>query len=146
MGINSDKVSDRDVVSLIESNLHTECSDNLFFCIGAMKHLGGKECEAYFSMLKIISEHITNEKTVFFGTESIGKLVKNYVKNNLSDKLTLKDIARNLHCSTVTLTEHFKGEFGITIVEYITKKRMQQSELLLVTTDTPLREVAALCG
>ena len=79
-------------------------------------------------------------------TESIGRLVKYYVKNNLTRKLTLADIAWNLHCSTVTLTEHFKEEFGITIMEYVTKKRMDLAEKILVATDEPLREVASRVG
>ena len=68
------------------------------------------------------------------------------MKKNLSSKITLNDIARALHCSTVTLTEHFKAEFGITIMEYVTKKRMELAERLLLTTDEPLREVAGLSG
>ena len=72
--------------------------------------------------------------------------MKYYVKNNLDRKITLSDIAWNLHCSTVTLTEHFKAEFGITIMEYVTKKRMELAEKLLLTTDEPLREIAAMSG
>ena len=104
------------------------------------------EISAYFSMLKIIAEHIARDGTPAESDESIGKLVKYYVKNNLDRKITLSDIAWNLHCSTVTLTEHFKAEFGITIMEYVTKKRMEQAEKLLLTTSEPLRVVAALSG
>ncbi len=108
--------------------------------------LSHEKVEAYYSMLKMIAEHISNDDTLSSGTESIGKLVKYYVKNNLTRKLTLDDIAWNLHCSTVTLTQHFKAEFGITIMEYVTRKRMELSERILVATDEPLREVAAMVG
>lgn len=104
------------------------------------------EISAYFSMLKIIAEHIASDPAPAEIDESIGRLVKYYVKNNLDRKITLSDIAWNLHCSTVTLTEHFKAEFGITIMEYVTKKRMELAERLLLTTDEPLREVAGLSG
>ena len=115
--------------------------------ISNMKKLGDEEAKAYFNQLMIIGEHIGNDSTLTDdGEESIGTLIKHYIKNNLSKKLTLSDIAFNLHCSTVTLTEHFKAEFGITIVEYLTKKRMQLSEKLLISTDLPLREVAASSG
>jgi AraC-like DNA-binding protein len=97
-------------------------------------------------MMKVLAEYIANDDTLLGDYESIGQLIKRYVKNNLARKLTLNEIARNLHCSTVTLTEHFKREFGITINEYITKKRMSLAEKLLLSTDKPLREVAALCG
>ena len=115
--------------------------------ISNMKVLADEEREAYFNQLIMIGEHIGNDSsTLNESEESIGTLIKYYVKNNLSRKLSLSDIALNLHCSTVTLTEHFKAEFGMTITEYITKKRMQLSEKLLISTDEPLREVASTSG
>lgn len=110
------------------------------------RQLTDAEISAYLSMLKIVAEHIARDPSPAESDESIGKLVKYYVKNNLDQKITLSDIAWNLHCSTVTLTEHFKAEFGITIMEYVTKKRMELAEKLLLTTSEPLREVAALSG
>lgn len=114
--------------------------------IKELKHIDSKTIGAYYSMLKMIAEHIGNDDTLSSDTESIGRLVKYYVKNNLTRKLTLADIAWNLHCSTVTLTEHFKAEFGITIMEYVTKKRMDLAEKILIATDEPLREVASRVG
>lgn len=114
--------------------------------ITELNHLSREKIEAYYNMLRMISEHISNDDTISSKTESIGRLIKYYVKNNLTRKLTLADIAWNLHCSTVTLTEHFKDEFGITIMEYVTKKRMELAEKFLVLTDEPLCEVASRVG
>ena len=111
-----------------------------------MRILGENEINSYVTMLKLISENIGNSDTPFFGNESIGSLIKKYVKKNLSSKITLNDIARELHCSTVTITERFKEEFGITIIDYVTKKRMTLSDKLLISTDSPLREIATMCG
>lgn len=113
---------------------------------GKMKSLTREEANAYFNTLKILGEYISNDAALAENDESIGTLVKYYVKNNLTRKLTLSDIAWNLHCSTVTLTEHFKAEFGITIMEYVTKKRMALAEKLLISTDKPLREIALSSG
>lgn len=110
------------------------------------RKLTDEEISAYFEMLKIIAEHIANDTSLISTTESIGRLIKKFVKDNISGKLTLHEIARNLHCSTVTLTEHFKREFGITINEYIISKRMELSERLMLSTDKPLREIATLSG
>ena len=111
-----------------------------------LRRLTDAEVEAYLSILKIVAEHISRDSALTESDESIGKLVKYYVKNNLDRRITLSDIAWNLHCSTVTLTEHFKAEFGITIMEYVTKKRMELAEKLLLTTSEPLREIAAMTG
>ncbi len=114
--------------------------------IGGVRVLTDREIDAHLAMLALVAEHISRDSTLTENEESIGKLVKYYVRNNLDKKLTLSDIALNLHCSTVTLTEHFKSEFGITIMEYVTKKRMDLAEKLLITTDEPLAEVATLVG
>lgn len=110
------------------------------------RKLTSDEMNAYFNMMKVLAKYIANDDTLISNYESIGQLIKRYIKNNLTRKLTLNDIARNLHCSTVTLTEHFKREFGITINEYITKKRMELAEKLLLSTDKPLREIASMTG
>ncbi len=146
MGINADKSTDAEIISSAESFSKKFSRTKLSSSVITLNHLSEAELDSYLTMLRLLSEHISNDESLFFSNESIGKLVKSYVKNNLSAKLTLNDISRNLHCSTVTLTEHFKNEFGITIMEYVTKKRMQLSEKLLITTDLPLREVSSLSG
>lgn len=114
--------------------------------ISLARRITDREREAYFSMLCMIAEHIAADATQTDDGESIGTLIKYYVKNNLQNKITLTEISRNLHLSTVTLTEHFKSEFGITIMEYVTKKRMDLSEKLLLTTDARLGEIAQAVG
>lgn len=114
--------------------------------ITSAKKISDEEASAYYSMLKIIADHIANDTSLINASESIGQLIKKFIKDNIARKLTLHDLAKNLHCSTVTLTEHFKKEFGITINEYITFKRMALSEKLMLSTDKPLREIAALSG
>jgi AraC-like DNA-binding protein len=120
--------------------------DELCRVIAETRHLSEEEALAYFRMLKILAEHLAKDPSVTDSEESIGNLIKYYVRDNLGGKLTLSDIAKSLHCSTVTLTEHFKAEFGITIMEYATKKRMELAEKLLLATDEPLREIASMTG
>ena len=120
--------------------------ENVISLIDSSRKLTSEEIRAYFGMIKMLATYISSDESLGQGNKSIGQLTKRYIKNNLTRKLALNDIARNLHCSTVTLTEHFKAEFGITINEYITQKRMELSERLLITTDNPLREIAAAVG
>lgn len=122
------------------------CSAVLSEEIGNAPKRTAEAMHAYFQMLQMLAEYLADDRALAEGQKSIGQLVKRYIKNNLSQKLTLREIARNLHCSTVTLTEHFRAEFGITICEYIVKKRMELAEKLLLGTDDPLREIAALAG
>ena len=114
--------------------------------IDQARKLTDEEMIAYFNMMKMLAQYVSSDDSLTDKDQTIAQLIRQYIKNNLSQKLTLKDIARHLHCSTVTLTEHFKREFGITINEYISLKRMQAAERLLLTTDRPLRDVAAMVG
>lgn len=52
----------------------------------------------------------------------------------------------HLHCSTVTLTEHFRREFGMTIFTYLNNKRLGQAERLLTETEMSISEVAEESG
>lgn len=105
-----------------------------------------KRLEAFASLLPVLAEYIENNNLVSDTKETLGMMIKRYIKNNLTEKITLSDIAWHLHCSTVTLTEHFKREFGMTIMEYVTQKRMQMAVRLLENSDTSIREIAEACG
>ncbi len=120
--------------------------DVLTDAVNRTRKYSEEEINAYFNMLKMLAEHIAADTTLIDSDESIGQLIKHYVKQNLSRKITLSDMAMHFYCSTVTLTEHFKREFGITINEYITKKRMEYAERLLRHTSEPLSEIASMSG
>ncbi len=111
-----------------------------------MRRVSDKEKQSYFNILGVIAKHISANMTPGYNDDSIGVLIKRYVKDNLDKKITLSDIALNLHCSTVTLTEHFKAEFGYTIMEYVTHKRMELAKKLLLSTNEPLRVIASMLG
>ena len=108
--------------------------------------VSSEKIEAVLSMMKLLAEHLSVDETLIEGDDSIGALTKYYVRKNLSRKITLSDIALYLHCSTVSVTEHFKREFGVSVMEYVTRKRMELAEELLLATDAPLREIGERVG
>lgn len=105
-----------------------------------------EKLEAFASILPLIAEYIETNNLLADTDMTIGQLIKTYIKNNLSKKITLADLSWKLHCSTVTLTEHFKKEFGITITEYVLKKRMEKARRLLLNSELSIREIAEDCG
>ena len=120
--------------------------DAILASVREMPHLTKESYEAYYTMLTILAEHIESNDIAIDSQPTIGQITKKYITNNLARKITLADLSWNLHCSTVTLTEHFKNEFGITIMDYVTTKRMQLAEQLLISTDKSIKEVAVLSG
>ena len=114
--------------------------------IAEMPRFSKEKIEAYAMMLPMIAEYIETNNLLNDSNLTIGQLVKSYVKNNLSKKITLSDLSWKMHCSTVTLTEHFKKEFGITIMEYVMQKRMAKAEQLLSNSELSIRDISEACG
>lgn len=144
MGIvDGDDVQIADKIAAIAPSLNY---DAILAAVKDMPHLDSEKFEAYHTMLRIIAEHIEVNDIALDSQPTIGQLTKRYITNNLARKITLADLSWNLHCSTVTLTEHFKNEFGMTIMDYVTEKRMKLAEKLLADTDKSIKEVAILSG
>lgn len=120
--------------------------ESILNAVKKMPHLTKESFNDYKTLLKLITENIENDDVILDEQLTIGHLTKRYINNNLARKITLADISWNLHCSTVTLTEHFKAEYGTSITEYITKKRMLLSEKLLSETNKSIKEIALLSG
>ncbi len=114
--------------------------------IRTMPHLSREDFRAYHAILTLIAEEIARSNLFEDSPPSVARQTKDYIRTHLSDKITLADLSWHLHCSTVTITEHFRKEFGITVMEYVLKKRMENAEKLLRETDQSIKEVALLSG
>lgn len=69
----------------------------------------------------------------------------NYIEENLSNKLTVDDIASHVSLSSSRLHHVFKYETGISILKYINKKRLAKAKELLKTGD-PIINIYHKCG
>lgn len=96
--------------------------------------------------LEIFAEYLSAKLPSKVVHKTLGEAAKAYIKNNLHKKITLAALSMSLHCSTVTLTEHFRKEFGITIMQYVLNKRMELAKDLLKNTDMSVKEIAYSCG
>ena len=109
-------------------------------------HYSDEKLRAFCDVLEIFSEYVESNTLLVSENLTLGQLIKNYVKNNLTQKITLEKLSMALHCNTVTLTETFRREFGITIMQYVQKKRMQRATYLLNGSDASISEIAKHCG
>lgn len=70
-----------------------------------------------------------------------------YVEQNYaSPSLSLSSIAENLHFSPSYLTRYFKEKTGISLMQYIDRKRFEESKRLLVTTSLPIKAIVEQVG
>ncbi len=144
MGIvdGDDEAAARHILSIAPSLSYSEVLAE----IKTMPHLSREDFRAYHAILTLIAEEIARSNLFEDAPPSIAAQTKDYIRTHLADKITLADLAWHLHCSTVTVTEHFKMEYGITVMEYVMKKRMEQAEKLLRETDQSVKEIALMCG
>ena len=102
--------------------------------------------EAFCHMAHMMCEYIEQRDLFPVREATIGELTERYILQNLSGKISLARICLNLHCSKATLTESFRREYGMTIVQFITQKRMAHACTLLTTSKSSVRAIAEECG
>lgn len=138
-------VSDAYAIERARSFLPNE-EERIIQKVHAGLHVEGSVLDAIPSLLRATCGYIGTNSLFPFGNISLGLLTKRYIQHNLQSKLTLADISANLHCSKATLTENFRREFGVTIVQYINRVRLERACNMLIHTDIPICTVAEECG
>ena len=66
--------------------------------------------------------------------------------NDLSRRVSIRQLAREVGINSRTLQDSFKFLYGKTIFEYVQALRMARAKELLKTTDLTAAEVAWSCG
>ncbi|MFC4320467.1 response regulator transcription factor [Litchfieldia salsa] len=75
----------------------------------------------------------------------ITKAIK-YVDDNLSNHLSLNDVAKHVHLNSSYLSVLFKEQVNMTFSEYVTRSRLQLAKQLLINTDKTITNIAEEAG
>ncbi|WP_175489321.1 AraC family transcriptional regulator [Neolewinella agarilytica] len=78
-------------------------------------------------------------------SEPISKSVM-YILNNLDKRLTVDQLSRLAHMSSSGFHRVFKGEMGVSPVEFINEERVKLGASLLRQGDYSIQEIALRCG
>ena len=146
MGIEDDEKSENECFKLALEASPNLNKDELRACIATIPRHSKERLAAFSALLPVLADSIEVNDLLSEDNVTIGQLTKRYIKSHLSQRITLADIAGDLHCSIVTVTENFKSEFGITVMEYVMQKRMQKAERLLENRELSVRNVSEACG
>ena len=68
------------------------------------------------------------------------------IDSDLTADLSLHKLAQALNVNASYLSSLFKKETGITLTEYVSKKRMDYAAFLLTSTNLQIQGVAQHCG
>lgn len=72
--------------------------------------------------------------------------IKNHIDRNITQSLTLSDIARNLHMPLKELNLQFKAKYDLTINQYIRRRKIDISKNLLYATNLSFQDIATFVG
>ena len=72
--------------------------------------------------------------------------VKRYIDLHFKEALTLDQLAEEAHMNKFYLSHTFKREYGVSPINYMTTRRIEESKYLLAETDLSLSQIAQLLG
>jgi YesN/AraC family two-component response regulator len=68
------------------------------------------------------------------------------IESDLSENLSLKELAKENNVSANYLSGLFKKENGVTLTEYVNSKRIEHAKHLLKNTNLQIQTIAQHCG
>ena len=69
-----------------------------------------------------------------------------YIKNYLTDNISVKTTAKELGVNANYLSTMFSSEMGITFIDFLNKERVKQAAALIANTDLQIQEIATSVG
>ena len=123
-------------MNIYESGLkHTpENIDELKVLIMPLRHM--------LVLLQIIIEDIKESETSSKTFDSI----LSFVQRNITNDITIRDIAQACACSESTVSHLFKLYMNKSKKKYILETRIKKAKKILLKSDLPITDIALLCG
>lgn len=107
-------------------------------------------CQAYMEILIIrlmrsISLTVQSEPHQSTGNRQC-VAARRYIDLHFKDTLTLEQLAEEVHMNKFYLSHAFKREYGISPINYMISRRIDESKYLLAETDLSLSQIAQMLG
>ena len=114
--------------------------------VSEVREVPEKLLRAYISVMTIIAEYVTETNRLTPDNNNLAELVKKYLNQNYSAKITLELLSEKFNCSQSLLIKSFKKEFDTTIMHELMEIRLLRAEEYLRKSRIPLKEIADECG
>ena len=72
--------------------------------------------------------------------------IERYIRENYCGDISLNHLARIFYVSKEHISRSFKKQFQINLFDYITSLRIEKAKTLLLKTQLPIEEIAAMTG
>lgn len=116
-----------------------------------LKNTGYEDvCQAYMEILIIrlmrnTALAVPTGPHIFSGNRQCAA-VKRYIDLHFKEALTLEQLAEDAHMNKYYLSHAFKREYGVSPINYMITKRIEESKYLLAETDLSMSQIAQLLG
>ena len=116
-----------------------------------LKNTGYEDvCQAYMEILIIrlmrsTSLAVQSDPQVISGNRQCAA-VRRHIDLHFKEPLTLEQLAEEAHMNKYYLSHAFKREYGISPINYMISRRVEESKYLLAETDLPMSQIAQLLG
>ena len=74
------------------------------------------------------------------------KSIKQYVSKHYKEKMTLSEIANEVHLAPEYCSSLFAKQVGVSLFDFISKQRIEEAKSLIITTGFSFTKIAELCG
>jgi AraC-like DNA-binding protein len=71
---------------------------------------------------------------------------REYLLEHMDDPCSIIELARKVGTNDFKLKKGFKQLYGVTIFDFLMEARMERAKILLLETDTPVRQIALMTG
>lgn len=107
-------------------------------------------CQAFMEILIIrlmrsTSLAVPEEPQMISGNRQCAA-VRRYIELHFKEALTLEQLAEEAHMNKYYLSHAFKREYGVSPINYMISRRIEESKYLLAETDLSLSQIAQLLG
>ena len=104
-----------------------------------------KQINASVRLLDAVSAYVQIKNLAKWKNETIAQVIDDYIKRNLSEKISAEIICDKFHCSRSALYQIAINAFGTGIMEYVFKCRMEYAKSMLISGNS-ITETAAANG
>ena len=101
---------------------------------------------ASVELIALCVSHLHLQNIIYEQTDTFKRDMEAFIQDNLADTITVEMLCKQFLISRANLYRFFRRHYNMGVSEYICEKRIARAKKLLTSTQTPIREIAELCG
>ncbi len=134
------------LIPLIDPNTLHESIGEMLSTMRQERHMNEGETSAMiYAMLMKLLEQSGASGAGGMGNPMVDRAIA-YIQANLTEKLTVEEIAASAGYSASYFSHMFAVETGLSPYQFVVRSRVEQAQLLLKTTRLTVQEIAFQCG